>query len=137
MKTRRSGSSLACPSAQVVRAAATSGRSCSTAHTLFFEADAVAVEEPPDRSNPGFLLALLQQAALDLLQRQVGFLPNQFKQPFLVLLQRRAALAFIGFGLKAAGLPPALHPADRRRIPDHKLSRRRTRRRATLDHLDH
>ena len=63
--------------------------------------------------------------------RQVGFLPDQFEQPFLVLLEWRPALALIGFGLKAAGLPPALHPADRRGIPDYKLPRCRSRRRAT------
>jgi len=33
----------------------------------FFEADAVAVEEPLDRADPSLLLALIQQTALDLL----------------------------------------------------------------------
>src|SRR6266481_9978375 len=137
MKTSRSGSSLGRLSAHAVRAAATSGRSCSAARTLFFEADAVAVEEPPDRTEPRLLLALIEQTALDLLQCQVGLLPNQRKQPFLMLLQRRPALALVGFGLEASGLPPALRPADRRRIPNHKLPCRRPRRRATLNNLDH
>src|SRR6266404_6842542 len=104
---------------------------------LFFEADAVAVEEPPDRSDPRLLLTLIEQTALDFFQCQVGLLPNQSKQPFLMLLQRRPALALVGFGLKAAGLPPALRPADRRRIPNHKLSRSRSCRRAALNNLDH
>src|SRR4029077_4537154 len=47
----------------------------------FFEADAVAVEEPPDRTEPRLLLTLIEQTALDLLQCQVGLLPNQFEQP--------------------------------------------------------
>src|SRR5258707_7656582 len=104
---------------------------------LFFEADAVAVEDPPDRSDPRLLLTLIEQTALDFFQCQVGLLPNQSKQPFLMLLQRRPALALVGLGLKAAALPPALRPADRRRIPNHKLSRSRSCRRAALNNLDH
>src|SRR5216684_8224418 len=120
-----------------MRAAATSGRSCSAARTLFFEADAVAVEKPPNRPKPRLLLTFFEQTALDLFQCQVGLLPNQRKQPFLMLLQRRPALTLVGFGLKAAGLPPALRPADCRRIPNHKLSCRRPRRRATFNNPDH
>jgi hypothetical protein len=33
-------------------------------------------------------LTLIEQTALDLFQRQIGFLPNQLKQPVLVFLQR-------------------------------------------------
>src|SRR4029077_13946031 len=76
MKTSRSGASLACLSDHAVRAAATSGRSFSAARTLFFEADAVAVEEPPDRTEPRLLLTLIEQTALDFFQCQVGLLPN-------------------------------------------------------------
>src|SRR5260221_7557881 len=137
MKTRRWGSSLGCLPAHALRAAATSGRSCSAARMLFFEADAVAVEEPPDRSDPRLLLTLIEQTALDFFQCQVGLLPNQSKQPFLMLLQRRPALALVGFCLKASALPPALRPADRPRIPNHKLSRSRSCRRASLNNLDH
>src|SRR6516225_4178697 len=137
IKTRCSGSSLACSPAQALRAAATSGRSCSAARMLFFEADAVAVKEPPDRPNPRFLLALLQQTALDLFQRQIRFLSHQCEQPFLMLIQRRPALALIGFSFKAAGLPPAPHPADRRRIPDDKLPCCGSCRRTAFNHLDH
>jgi hypothetical protein len=36
-------------------------------------ARAVAVEEPPNRSKPRLLLTLIEQAALDLFQRQIGF----------------------------------------------------------------
>ena len=72
----------------------------------FFEA--MAVEEPPDRTEPRLLLTLIKQTALDLFQRQIGLLPKQLKQPFLMLLQRRPALTLVGFGFKAAGLPLAL-----------------------------
>jgi hypothetical protein len=63
-----------------------------------FEADTVAVEEPPVRTDPRLLLALIEQTTLDLLQ------PGLLKQPFLMLLQRRPALTPVGPGLKAAGL---------------------------------
>src|SRR5258706_7623097 len=79
---------------------------------LFFEADAVAAEEPPDRSDPRLLLTLIEQTALDFFQCQVGLLPNQSKQPFLMLLQRRPALALVGFGLKAAALPSSGSPSN-------------------------
>ena len=79
----------------------------------FFEADAVPIEEPPNRTDAGLLLTFIKQATLNLLQRQVGFLPHQFKQPFL-LFERRPALAFDRFDFKAAGFPPALHQTDRR-----------------------
>src|SRR5258708_20164121 len=121
----------------VIGVAAAWGRPCPAARTFFFEAEAVGVEEPPNRTEPRLLLTLFEQTALDLFQSKVGLLPNQPKQPFLMLLQRRPAPTLVGFGLKAAGLPPALRPADRRRIPNHKLSRRRPRRRATLNNPDH
>src|SRR3979490_2982122 len=104
---------------------------------FFFEADAVGAQQPPDRTEPRLLLTLIEQPALDLFQCQVGLLPNQRKHPFLMLLQRRPALTLVGLGLKPAGLPPALRPTDRRSIPNHKLSCRRPRRRATLNNLDH
>jgi hypothetical protein len=40
--------------------------------SAFFETDAVAVEEPPDRSEPRVLLELIEQTALDLFQCQVN-----------------------------------------------------------------
>src|SRR5258706_2352096 len=104
---------------------------------LFFEADAVAEEDPPDRSDPRLLLTLIEQPAVIFFQCQVGLLPNQSKQPFLMLLQGRPAVALVGLGLNAAALPPALRPADRRRIPNHNLSRSRSCRRAALNNLDH
>jgi hypothetical protein len=80
---------------------------------LFFEADAVAVEKPPNRPKSCFLLQLIAQAALNLFQRQIGFTPDQLEQPFLVLLQWRPALTPDVFGFVAASLSPALRPPDR------------------------
>jgi hypothetical protein len=76
------------------------------------------------------LLTLIEQTALDLFERQIGLPPNQLKQSVLVFLRRRSALAPDRSGLKTPGFPPALHPADRGRIPNHKLPRRRPCRRS-------
>src|SRR3982074_3705827 len=100
-----------------------SGRSCSAARRLFFEADAVSVKKPPDRTDSSFLLALIEQAALDLLHCQIMPLPHQRKQTVLMLLERRTALTFDRPGLDAASLPKASPPADRGRIPNIEVSR--------------
>jgi hypothetical protein len=42
----------------------------------FFEADAVAVKEPPDRTEPS-LLSFFKQPTLDLFQRQIRLCPHQ------------------------------------------------------------
>src|SRR5262249_29066652 len=91
---------------------------------VFFEADAMTVEDPPDRANPRLLLTFLKQTVPDLFQSKVGFLLHQRKQPVLMFFQRRSALTLVGPGFIAAGLPKPLRPADRRRISDHKLNRR-------------
>src|SRR5258708_16747318 len=96
-----------------------SGRLCWAARILFFEADAVAVEEPPDRSDPRLLLTLIAQTALDFFQCQVGLLPNQSTQPFLILLQPRHALALVAFGLQPPPLPPAPRPSHPSPYPLH------------------
>ena len=49
MKTRRRGSSRCCQRFQRSRRRVTSGRSCSLARRLFFEAHALLLEEAPDR----------------------------------------------------------------------------------------
>src|SRR5215203_2860742 len=104
---------------------------------FFFEADVMSVEEPPNGADRRLLLPFIEQPVLDLFQRQVGLLPHQIQQPLLVLLQRRPALTPIGFGFKTAGFPPALRPADCRRVPDYKLPCSCSRRRPGLNHLDH
>jgi hypothetical protein len=66
-------------SAHAVRAAVTSGRSCS-ASECFFEAYAVAVKEPPDRPDPRLLLTLFEKTALDP-SSSGRALPNQRTNP--------------------------------------------------------
>src|SRR5215472_2680114 len=115
MKTRRGARSWGCSAFSATRSAATSGRSCSAACNVFFEGDVVTIEEAPDRTDAGLLLSLRAQTHADLLERQIRLRGDQLDQPLLVLLQRRAAVSRAGLGLDVAGLPPAIHPPDRRR----------------------
>jgi len=50
INTSRAGSNMPCSRIQRRRARATSARSCSAARRLFFEADIVSLEQPPDRT---------------------------------------------------------------------------------------
>jgi len=72
IKTRCDASSLLWYFFHCSRRLATSGRSCSEACKLFFEADAFVVEQTPHRTvarrNAAFL-----QLGNELAQRQVGF----------------------------------------------------------------
>src|SRR5229473_2578359 len=86
MNTSRAGSRSGCAAIQAARAAATSGRSCSLACTIFFEADVLGGEEPPYRAIADMLAARGKFGA-DLLQRQVGNRGNPFQQPQAFLLQ--------------------------------------------------
>src|SRR2546421_11527838 len=60
MKTRREGSSRPWYFFHCARRLATSGRSCSLACRLFFEADAFVLEEVPDRKVADFDAPLCQ-----------------------------------------------------------------------------
>src|SRR6202030_3134959 len=75
------------------RALATSGLSCSAACSVFFEADAVAAEEPPNRARTNCDVAP-GQPLRNLLQRQIRLGCNQAKQPLLLIVQPGT----IGFG---------------------------------------
>src|SRR5262249_56343741 len=92
---------------------------------------------PPPRPYPLFLRTLIERASPFFLQRQIGSPPHQIKQPFLVLLERGAALPFDRPGFHAAGLAPSLCPSDGSRIPDHEMARGSTRRLAIFDSPDH
>jgi len=87
MKTRGVAFSLELFGPQL-RAAATSGRSCSAACRTFFERDLVPVLEAPDRAHGGIKLHFAPQPVADLFEPQVGLLRNQIEQPSLVCLKR-------------------------------------------------
>ena len=112
MKTSLLGSSRGCSCFHAVRARRTSSRSCSAACRLFFEADIVAVVEPPYRTSAHHDTTLPQPAA-DFLQRQIRLGRCQFQQPLFVFVQRRA-LAAHRFGRDRPGYSPTCNPLDRR-----------------------
>src|SRR3546814_9407671 len=93
-----SSGAIAFPAA---RAAATSGRSCSEANTLFFEADALTGEEPAQHPGVGLDAMLGQQPLGHRRQRQIGLGLDQRQQPGPMRRQPRAAV-------------PALRQRDRK-----------------------
>src|ERR1700758_2938294 len=80
MNTSRVELSMACRRFQHRRARATSGRSCSAARRLFFEADVVALEEAPHGSATACNPVLVHHRD-HLIQRQIRLLLNQREQP--------------------------------------------------------
>src|SRR6516165_12125518 len=100
MKTRADVSSRACCRIQCRRARATSARSCSAARRVFFDADAVALEKPPQRAAAAGKPAPVQGRD-EFLQRPVRMLADQSQDLVRVVLQRRSAPA-AGLGRPAA-----------------------------------
>src|ERR1035437_6074966 len=92
MKTSLSGSSFACSRFHSSRAAATSGRNCSAARRLFFDADFARVEEPPERRDAGHN-ATFARVTKYLRERDIRPLGDQPQQPFGMINQRRTAMA--------------------------------------------
>jgi hypothetical protein len=94
--TSLAGSNMPCSRIQRRRARATSARCCSAARRLFFEADIVPLEEPPNRAAAAGDPALAHYRN-DFIQRQIRLLGNQPQQNGRVRLQRRdAASARLG-----------------------------------------
>src|SRR5712691_10452899 len=111
INTSRAGSRVGCSSFQAARAAATSGRSCSLACTIFFEADALGSEKPPHRAIPD-MDAAGGKFGPDLLQRQVRNCRDPLQQPGPLALQPRIAIAAHRLGANPAALAPYPNPLD-------------------------
>ena len=78
----------------------------------------MTIVEAPDRAHCCLHLLLGTQSRADLLKRQIRLFGNKFEQPLFVLLERRAGMARATLRLDAAGLGPALDPADSSRGAD-------------------
>src|SRR5262245_26186773 len=115
MKTRRDASSAGCSAFSALRAAATSGRSRSTACRTFFKRDLMALVEAPYRADGDSELLLATKSVANLLKGQVRLLRHEIEQPLLVRLERRATVPGAGFRLDAACSGPPIEPTHRRR----------------------
>src|ERR1700730_2469545 len=131
-KTSRAGSRSGCSACQAARASATSGRSCSLACTIFFEADALGGEEPPHRPVAD-MDAPVGQLGADLFQRQIWNRRDPRQQPSPLALQPRAVIAAHRFGDKPAALAPNPNPSDDRGDPHPKYRGRAPPRQATFN----
>ena len=107
--------------AEALRSAATSGRSCSAACAVFFEADVTAVEKPPHRADANRHAALPQHAS-QLGQRHIRRLLDLVqKEPAMRLDPHRAPVSVLGPGTNVALRVPSPNPADRTRHADTEL----------------
>ena len=92
MKTSRLGSSLGCCFCRALRAAATSGRSCSVARRLFFKGQLQMMQKPGDRRLADRYL-LLRQSGLKLRQRDIRLFRHQLPDQILVRCQNELLVA--------------------------------------------
>src|SRR5882672_7718258 len=131
MKTRLDESSRPCWRIQRRRARATSARPCSAARRLFFEADAGALQKPPQRAAAAGKPSLAQGRD-EFLERPVRLRGDQSHDPVRVALQWRLAAAARLWPAPALPLP-RLIPLDRRAGTDIKAFRRLTPRGSRLN----
>src|SRR5262245_24536448 len=136
MKTRREDFSACCSAFSRLRAAATSGRSCSAACRTFFKRDFMAVVEAPDGAGGDGELLLAAKPVADLLKRQIGLLCHEIEQPLLVCLERRATVPGAGFRRDAARSVPPVEPTHCRRRGKVENTRNLTPTLSLLDHLN-
>ena len=135
MKTRLDELSRLCCRIQCRRARATSARCCSVARRLFFKADAVSLEKPPERTAAaGYFLPVHSHD--ELFERPVQPFSDQRKNRLRMVLQRRPAPA-ARLRRASALAPPRLKPPDRRGGTDIKMLRRLTPRCSPLNRVDH
>src|SRR5437660_9621141 len=124
MKTRREGSSRPWYFFHCARRLATSGRSCSLARRLFFEADPLVLEEVPDR-EVAHLDPALGQLRCQRPQREVRLLRKPRQKPVTFAGKRIGSPAPDLVCRRTPGRAEALRPLHHARDTD--LERRRDR----------
>src|SRR6267154_423772 len=135
MNTSLLGSSLFCRRCNALRAAATSGRSCSAARKLFFKGQLQMMQKPRDRRLSDRDL-FLRQSIFEFGQRDVRLLRYQLPHQILVRRQREIFIAAEFGRVDAARLPVKLEEADDRADADPALLRGFRDRGPALDRLD-
>src|SRR3954452_16926268 len=136
MNTSRRGSSVGCVSRQAARAAATSGRFCSAAQSVFFKADANTLEVPVDR-RLAHLNTTFPQAATQVLQSGAWRLFDEFADRGFVRRQLGLAATAKAAGLVAARRLKPLQNLDDKAHADFELRRRLMSRKPTCDSTHH
>src|SRR3979490_832475 len=136
MNTSLLGSSLFCRRCNALRAAATSGRSCSAARKLFFKGQLQMMQKPRDRRLSDRDL-FLRQSIFEFGQRGFRLLRYQLPHQILVRRQREIFIAAEFGRVDAARLPVKLEEADDRADADPALLRGFRDRGPALDRLDH
>src|SRR5450756_2385441 len=122
MNTSFLGSSVFCRRCNALRAAATSGRSCSAARKLFFKGQFQMMQKPGDRRLSDRDL-FLPESIFEFGQRDVRLLRYQLPHQILVRRQREIFVAAEFGRLDAARLPVELKEADDRADADAALLR--------------
>src|SRR5258708_16894032 len=112
IKTSRRAHKDDCSAFSAARAAATSGRSCSAACSVFFERDAVPLVKSPNRGSADLQSFGRSEPCADLIECQIGFSGHQIEQPLLMRLERRATVSGAGLRCDATRCMPPLHPPD-------------------------
>src|SRR6202041_1293968 len=129
---------LVCALRHASRRSATSGRCCSLACTVFFEADALGGEEARQHRLVGCHAVRAKQTPGDRTGRQIVLLAPQLQEPVPVRLQHRTAVPAGWQSCRAARLLERAHPTNRARDPHPENPRRLVPRKTVLnDSLDH
>src|SRR5712692_2116847 len=136
MNTSLLGSSLVCRRCNALRAAATSGRSCSAARKLFFKGQLQMMQKPGDRRLSDRDLFFLQ-SVFEFGQRDVWLLRYQLPHQILVHRQREIFVAAEFGRVDAARLPVKPEEADHRADADPALLRSFRDGGPALDRPDH
>src|SRR5438445_3746192 len=136
MNTSLLGSSLLCRRCNALRAAATSGRSCSAARKLFFKGQLQMMQKPGDRRLSDRDL-FLRQSIFEFCQRDVRLLRYQLPHQILVRRQREIFVAAEFGRTDAARLPVKLEAANDRADADPALLCGFRDRGPALDRLNH
>jgi hypothetical protein len=132
MKTSFCGSRVGCFSRHAARAAATSGRFCSAAQSVFFKADPQAFQKPVDRRLPDFHAALAQpllKFEQGCARRFIDELAHDRLMPGELRLPVAAEIA----RLETSGRLKTLHQLDHETRADVELARRFAARTSPLD----
>jgi len=136
MKTSFRGSSVGCSCRHAARAAATSGRFCSAAQSVFFIADPQAFEKPSDGRLPD-LDASLAQLLLQFEQGRARRLLDEFTHEGLVLGQLRLLVAAEITRLETSRRLKTLHQLDHETHADVELASRFVARTSPLHGANH